>query len=131
MLSRATAQRAAGVGGAGDHPASLHSRASAKTMSSDTIRSPHPPGAPEGAVAVDREGLSNAVSMQESTVSAHDPVTLLAETRAFNSELERLLATMPSVHTVPPEQTRRARREGGSIFPAPVFLPNARTVEID
>src|SRR5947209_12529216 len=64
-------------------------------------------------------------------VTARDSKTLLAETRAFNAELERLLATMPSVHTVPPEQTRRARREGRGIYPAPVFLPHARTVEID
>jgi acetyl esterase len=60
-----------------------------------------------------------------------DPERLLAETRAFNAELERLLSTMPSVHTVPPEQTRRARREGRGIYPAPVFLPEARTLEID
>jgi acetyl esterase/lipase len=55
---------------------------------------------------------------------------LLAETRAFNAELERLLATMPAVHTVPPEETRRARREGHGIYPAPVFAPEARTLEI-
>jgi acetyl esterase/lipase len=60
-----------------------------------------------------------------------DRETLLAETRAFNAELERLLATLPSVHTVPPEETRRARREGRSIYPAPVFLPDARTLEIE
>jgi acetyl esterase/lipase len=60
-----------------------------------------------------------------------DPERLLAETRAFNAELERLLSTIPSVHTVPPEQTRRARREGRGIYPAPVFLPEARTLEID
>jgi len=60
-----------------------------------------------------------------------DPENLLAETRAFNVELERLLASMPSVHTVPPEQTRRARREGEGIYPLPVFLPNARTVAVD
>ncbi len=64
-------------------------------------------------------------------MTTHDPETLLAETRAFNAELERLLATMPSVHTVPPEQTRYARREGRGLFPAPVFLPGARTLEID
>jgi acetyl esterase/lipase len=64
-------------------------------------------------------------------MTTHDPETLLAETRAFNAELERLLATVPSVHTLPPEQTRRARREGRGIYPAPVFLPRARTLEID
>jgi acetyl esterase len=64
-------------------------------------------------------------------MTTHDPETLLAETRAFNAELERLLATMPSVHTLAPEQTRRARREGRGIYPAPVFVPNARTLQID
>ena len=60
----------------------------------------------------------------------YDPETLLAETRAFNAELERQLAAMPSMDTVPPEQTRRARREGRGIYPAPVFLPEARTVQV-
>ena len=60
-----------------------------------------------------------------------DPDTLLADTRAFNDELERLLATMPAVNTVPPEESRRARREGRGIFPAPVFVPEARDVDID
>ena len=56
---------------------------------------------------------------------------LIAETRAFNAELEGVLATMPSIHTVSPEETRRARREGNGIFEAPVFVPEARTHEID
>lgn len=56
--------------------------------------------------------------------------TLIAETRAFNAELERALASVPPVHTLPPEETRRARREGRGIYPAPVFLPEARTLEI-
>jgi acetyl esterase/lipase len=47
----------------------------------------------------------------------------LAETRAFNAELERQLATRPPLHTVPVEQTRRERRDGGGIFPPPVYLP--------
>ena len=64
-------------------------------------------------------------------MSTPDPDKLLAETRAFNAELERLLATMPSIHTVPPDETRQARREGRGIYPAPEFLPHARTVEID
>jgi acetyl esterase/lipase len=58
------------------------------------------------------------------------PDTLLAETRAFNAELERMLATVPPVNLVPPEETRRARREGRGIFPAPVYVPEARTVDI-
>jgi acetyl esterase len=59
----------------------------------------------------------------------HD--ALLEETRTFNAELERRLATMPPVNTVPPEESRRARREGRGIFPPPVYVPEARTVEID
>ena len=60
-----------------------------------------------------------------------DPDTLLAETRAFNAELERVLASMPSIHTQPVAETRRARREGRGIYPAPVFLEQARRIEID
>jgi acetyl esterase/lipase len=64
-------------------------------------------------------------------MSTPDPDTLLAETRAFNVDLERLLATLPPVNTVPPEESRAARREGRGIFPAPVYVPEARTIEID
>jgi acetyl esterase len=64
-------------------------------------------------------------------MSSRDPDALLAETRAFNAEIERLLATVPPVHTVPPEETRRARREGTSIYPTPVFLDDARPLEVD
>ncbi len=64
-------------------------------------------------------------------MSANDPHTLLAQTRAFNAELERLLGTIPAVNTVPVEQTRRARREGTGIFPPPVLLAEARTIEVD
>ncbi len=41
------------------------------------------------------------------------------ETRAFNAELERTLSRQPSVHTLPPAVTRRARAEGRGIFPPP------------
>src|SRR5579859_5120273 len=58
------------------------------------------------------------------------PASLLAETRAFCDELERLLAAHPPVYAVPVEETRAARREGRSIFPTPVFLPDARMIEI-
>jgi len=64
-------------------------------------------------------------------MSTPDPDTLLAETRAFNVELERMLATIPPVNTVPPAESRRARREGRGIFPAPVYVPEAQTIEID
>ncbi len=64
-------------------------------------------------------------------MTTHDPDTLLAQTREFNAQLERQLATIPPVDTVPPEESRRARREGRGIFPAPVFLPEARVTWID
>jgi len=60
-----------------------------------------------------------------------DPDLLLADTRAFNAKLERLLASAPAINTLPVEETRRVRRAGGGIFPAPVFLPSALTLEID
>ncbi len=55
---------------------------------------------------------------------------LTAESRAFCEQLERALATAPAVHTVPPEQTRQDRREGRGLFPAPVFLDSARSLQI-
>jgi acetyl esterase/lipase len=55
---------------------------------------------------------------------------MLAETRAFNAGLEQLLRGLPPVHTLPPETTRRSRRAGGGIFPAPVYLPAARWEQI-
>lgn len=55
---------------------------------------------------------------------------ILAETRAFNLQLEALLASMPKVQELPPEVTRRARREGRGALPAPVFLEQARTITI-
>jgi acetyl esterase len=55
---------------------------------------------------------------------------MLAETRSFNAALEALLATQPPVHTLPPEVTRQARRDGRGIFPPLVFLDHARTLSI-
>jgi acetyl esterase/lipase len=52
------------------------------------------------------------------------------EARAFNAQLEALIATQPAVFTLPPEISRRNRREGKGIFPAPVFLEDARDVEV-
>jgi len=52
------------------------------------------------------------------------------EARAFNEQLESLIATQPPVNTLPPELSRRARREGKGIFPPPVFLEEARDIEI-
>jgi acetyl esterase/lipase len=56
---------------------------------------------------------------------------VLAETRAFNAELERQLAANPATHEMPVEVARRQRLEGGGVFPPPVFLPDrARDIEI-
>jgi acetyl esterase len=54
----------------------------------------------------------------------------IAETRAFNEELERLVAAHKPVNTVPPEVSRRIRREGRGIFPGPVMLPQARELTV-
>jgi acetyl esterase/lipase len=52
------------------------------------------------------------------------------EARAFNAQLEALIASQPLVTTLPPAETRKARREGRGIFPAPVFLEDARDIEV-
>jgi acetyl esterase/lipase len=52
------------------------------------------------------------------------------EARAFNTQLEALIATQPPVYTLPPDVSRQTRREGKGIFPAPVFLEEARDIEI-
>ena len=52
------------------------------------------------------------------------------EARAFNEKLEALIATVPRVDTVPPQESRRLRREGKGIFPAPVFLEEAKDIEV-
>jgi acetyl esterase/lipase len=54
----------------------------------------------------------------------------IEEARAFNSKLEALLSTQPSVHTIPVAITRRVRRAGGGVFPPPVFLPRARDLTV-
>ncbi|WAS94629.1 alpha/beta hydrolase [Nannocystis punicea] len=53
-----------------------------------------------------------------------------AETLAFNEGLEAMLAKIPSAHTVPPALVRAGRRAGKGTFPAPVYLPNMRDLEI-
>jgi acetyl esterase len=55
---------------------------------------------------------------------------MLAETMAFNVSLEALLQMHPPIHTLAPEVTRRARREGRGVFPPLVFCEQARTVSI-
>jgi acetyl esterase/lipase len=54
----------------------------------------------------------------------------IEEARAFNAQLEALIATQPLVTTLPPAETRLARREGRGIFPAPVFLEEAKDIEV-
>lgn len=53
-----------------------------------------------------------------------------AEARAFNAALEELLAAAPSVHTVPPEESRRARAEGRGTFGPPVVVPEGRDLMV-
>jgi acetyl esterase/lipase len=62
------------------------------------------------------------------TISPSIDEAAIEEARAFNTELERLLAEQPPVHTVPPAVTRQARRDGRGFFPAPEFLPQAREI---
>jgi acetyl esterase/lipase len=64
-----------------------------------------------------------------SLVEHVDPAGL-AEASAFNAQIERLLGAHPSLHTVPVEVTRRLRREGAGVFPAPVYLPQARDLVV-
>jgi acetyl esterase/lipase len=59
-------------------------------------------------------------------VAQHD----IDEARAFNTQLEALIASQPLVSTLPPSATRKARREGKGIFPAPVFLEDAKDIVI-
>src|SRR3954465_5264235 len=57
---------------------------------------------------------------------------VLAETRAFNAELERQLAANPATHAMPIQEARRQRLEGGGIFPAPRLHPErARDLTIE
>ena len=58
------------------------------------------------------------------------PSSLIEATKAFNAELERLLATVPAVNVLGAAETRRLRREGRGLFPAPEFVPQARTVTL-
>jgi acetyl esterase/lipase len=57
---------------------------------------------------------------------------VLAQTRAFNAELERQLAAHPATNELPIEEARRQRREGGGVFPPPVQLDDrARDISIE
>jgi acetyl esterase len=52
------------------------------------------------------------------------------EARAFNAQLEALIASVPSVHTIPPDVTRKTRRDGTGIFPAPIFIESSADLEV-
>jgi acetyl esterase/lipase len=56
---------------------------------------------------------------------------VLDETRAFNAEIRAQMARLAPIDSVPAEQTRRARREGRSIFGPIVHVPEARWVDAD
>ena len=66
------------------------------------------------------------ISRSETLVDELD----IAEARALNAQVEDLLATVPSVHTMPVDVTRQARRDGKGAFPAPVFMTEAETIEV-
>jgi acetyl esterase len=56
---------------------------------------------------------------------------ILAETRAFNAEIERTLDAGPAIQTLPVEEVRLARREGKDVFPPAVYLTDrARELSI-
>jgi acetyl esterase/lipase len=55
---------------------------------------------------------------------------MLAETRLFNAALLQALSGLPAVHTLPPAETRQARRDGRGVFPPLVFSELATTVPV-
>jgi acetyl esterase len=54
----------------------------------------------------------------------------IEETVAFNDRLAQLQSSLPPIETLAPEVTRAARMEEGGIFAPPVFVPQARWLEI-
>lgn len=62
--------------------------------------------------------------------SPFEPAAVAPETAAFNETLEKALALMPPVHTIPPELTRKARAEGRGVFPMAGPLPGSDWVSI-
>lgn len=57
-------------------------------------------------------------------------VELRDETRVFNEQLRALLGSLPGVETASAAVTRRKRYDGEDIFPAPVFVEEARWVDV-
>jgi acetyl esterase len=62
--------------------------------------------------------------------SAFKPESIDAATLAFNQQVEELLSKAPSVHTLPVEQTRAARREGRGTFGPIVRIDEGRDIEV-
>ena len=54
-----------------------------------------------------------------------------ADTRNFNAALIAAMANLPNWWEVGAPVVRELRLRGGSVFPAPVYSPRARTIEID
>lgn len=54
----------------------------------------------------------------------------IEEARAFNTQLESLIVTVPTIMAIGAPESRRLRREGKGIFPKPVFLEEASTIEV-
>jgi|SRR5579872_468618 len=52
------------------------------------------------------------------------------ETLGFNEQLRQVFAALPGVETVPVDVTRRSRYDGHSVFPVPVFVDEARWVDV-
>ena len=52
------------------------------------------------------------------------------ETLARNAEIERLCTELPPAHTLPPEVTRRARKEGRGLFPPNGPVPEGQWIKI-
>ena len=58
-------------------------------------------------------------------IATDDP--RVEQMRNLNQMIEQLMADMPPIETVPPEETRAARREGRGAFPAPERLDDVAT----
>lgn len=66
------------------------------------------------------------ISRSETQVTEQD----IAEARALNAQVEAMLAAMPDVTTMTAPVIRQARRDGKGAFPPPVFLDEAKDVEV-
>ena len=63
--------------------------------------------------------------------SLFDPTQIAPETRAFNQQVEQLLATVPSILDIPVAVPREARAAGKSFLGPVVLSPNGRQQCID